>query len=99
MLGVLTAKTLLTLMTKKYAIRTTEGSWIIHILLLPNKISEDQLKLYIYMAYKYTNFFLKEGVHVILYVEEAKMKPRMFQKMFTIYNRIKTIQYFFFFFW
>ena len=51
------------------------------------------------MAYKYTNFFLKEGVHVILYVEEAKMKPRMFQKMFTIYNRIKTIQYFFFFFW
>lgn len=50
------------------------------------------------MAYKYTNFFLKEGVHAIPFFEEAKLKPRMFQKMFRIYKRIKDIQHFLFFF-
>lgn len=49
MSGRLTARTLLTLIKKKYEIRTTEGSHVTEMLLLPNKFNEDQLKLYIYI--------------------------------------------------
>lgn len=62
MSGHLTARTLLTLMKKKYEIRTTEGSRVTEILLLPNKFNEDQLKLYIYIWHTNTPIsFSKKG--------------------------------------